>query len=125
MLRYLVLTLCSGFVDQVYWWRLVAHGFGLIDERSNGGWRERIGFRMLEFFLAQLGNSTFVKKLEVAPNVYALQFERESDTVTMMGCHGGIFTGPWPVEYSAAFDSIGQPIEPSEVGESPIYLTSK
>ena len=125
MLRYLVLTLCSGFVDQVYWWRLVAHGFGLIDERANGGWRERIGFQMLEFFLAQLGRATFVKKLEVAPNVYALQFERESDTVTMMWCHGGIFSGPWPVEYSTAFDSIGQPIEPSEVGESPIYLTSK
>ena len=124
MLRYLVLTLCSGFVDQVYWWRLVAHGFGLIDERSNNGWRERVGFQMLNFFLAQLGTATFVKKLEIETDVYAFQFERESDMITMMWCNGGIFNGPWPVEFSKAFDSTGKPIEPKEVGDSPVYLLS-
>jgi hypothetical protein len=31
LVRYLLLTLCSGFVERVYWWRLVAHGYGLVD----------------------------------------------------------------------------------------------
>ncbi len=124
MLRYLVLTLCSGFVDQVYWWRLVAHGFGLIDERADGGWRERIGFQMLCVFLEQLGTATFVKKLETEEEVYALRFERENDEVTMMWCNGRIFTGPWPSEFEKVLDASGEDIELEEVGDSPVYLLS-
>lgn len=124
MLRYLVLTLCSGFVDQVYWWRLVAHGYGLIDERSSNGWRERVGFKMLEFFLALLGNATFVKKLEISTDVYAFQFEHETHTITMMWCNGRSYSGPWPVKFSKAYSSVGERSEPQEVSESPIYLVS-
>ena len=89
----MVITVCSGFVDQIYWWRLVAHGFGLIDERGEGGWRGRIGFKMLCVFLEQLGTATFVEKLETEGEVYALRFERENDEVTMMWCNGRI--GGW------------------------------
>ena len=124
MLRYLVLTICSGFVDQVYWWRMVAHGFGLIDERAEGGWRERIGFKMLSVFLAQLGEATFVEKLEMEEEVYALRFERKNDEVTMMWCNGRTVSGPWPVEFAKALSASGEVIELSEVGDSPVYLIS-
>jgi len=124
MIRYLVLTLCSGFVDQVYWWRLVAHGFGLIDERAEGGWRERIGFRMLCVFLEQLGAATFVEKLEIEEDVYALRFERENDEVTMMWCNARTFDGPWPHEFTSVLDASGEVIELNEVGDSPVYLIS-
>lgn len=124
MLRYLVLTLCSGFVDQVYWWRLVSHGFGLIDERAEGGWRERIGFKMLRVFLEQLGSATFVEKLETEENVYALRFERADDEVTMMWCHGRIFAGPWPGASSSVLNASGEVVDLAEVGESPVYLIS-
>jgi hypothetical protein len=122
VLRYLVLTICSGFVDQVYWWRLVAHGFGLIDERANGGWRERIGFKMLCVFLDQLGEATFVEKLETEEEVYALRFEREDDQVVMMWCNGRSFSGPLPGGFSKVLDATGGVIELTEVGESPVYL---
>ena len=124
MLRYLVLTLCSGFVDQVYWWRMVSHGFGLIDERADGGWRERIGFKMLVVFLEKLGTATFVEKLATEEAVYALRFEREDDEVTMMWCNGRIFTGPWPSEFKKVLDASGEDIELEEVGDSPVYLFS-
>jgi len=124
MLRYMVITVCSGFVDQIYWWRLVAHGFGLIDERGEGGWRERIGFKMLRVFLEQLGTATFVEKLETEEEVYALRFERENDEVTMMWCNGRIFTGPWPSEFKKVLDASGEDIELEEVGDSPVYLLS-
>ena len=124
MLRYMVITVCSGFVDQIYWWRLVAHGFGLIDERGEGGWRERIGFKMLCVFLEQLGTATFLEKLETEGEVYALRFERENDEVTMMWCNGRIFTGPWPSEFKKVLDASGEDIELEEVGDSPVYLFS-
>ena len=124
MIRYLVLALCSGFVDQVYWWRLVAHGFGLIDERADGGWRERIGFKMLCVFLEQLGTATFVEKLEVEERVYALRFERKNDEVTMMWCNGRVFAGPWPGSFKKVLDASGEDIEPEEVGGSPVYFIS-
>lgn len=122
MLRYLVLTLCSGFVDQVYWWRLVAHGFGLIDERGGDGWRERVGFQMLRVFLEQLGSSMFLEKMEIEEDVYAFRFGREKDQVVMMWCQGRIFNGPWPVESSSVLDACGEVIDLTEVGESPVYL---
>lgn len=122
MLRYLVLTLCSGFVDQVYWWRLVSHGFGLVDERAAGGWRERVGFQMLQVFLRELGAATFVEKLETEEEVYALRFERGADEVTMMWCNGRTFTGPWPQKITSVLDALGEEIELTEVGDSPVYV---
>ncbi|MEN8772083.1 MAG: lipopolysaccharide kinase InaA family protein [Akkermansiaceae bacterium] len=122
MLRYLVLTICSGFVDQVYWWRLVAHGFGLIDDRAEGGWRERIAFKMLSVFLKQLGQATFVEKLEVEDEVYALRFEREDEEVVMMWCNGRTYSGPWPVELKRTLNATGEAIELEELGDSPVYV---
>ena len=59
MLRYLCLALCSGFVDRVYWWRLVARGFGLVDDTDPAAWRKRPAFEMLRVFLETVGQSTF------------------------------------------------------------------
>ena len=122
MLRYLVLTLCSGFVDQVYWWRLVAHGFGLIDERAEGGWRERVAFKMLGVFIEQLGSAMFVEKLEIEEDVYALCFEREHEKILMMWCNRRKYSGPWPFECKHAIDATGEMVELEEIGESPMYL---
>jgi hypothetical protein len=122
MLRYLVLTLCSGFVDQVYWWRLVAHGFGLVDERAGGGWRERIAFRMLVVFLRELGEATFVEKIPCEEGIYAFRFERAEGEVTLLWCHDRRFAGPWPVTFRRSLDAEGKEIELEEVGDSPVYL---
>ncbi len=94
VLRYLVIVICSGFVEQVYWWRIVADGFGLVDERIEGEWRKRDGFRMLQVFLEQLGSATFVEKLETEEEVYTLRFEGEDDQIIMLWCNGRSFAGP-------------------------------
>lgn len=51
MLRYLLLACGSGMVNRVYWWRLAAHGYGLIDDLPDGDstheWRSRPGFDVL------------------------------------------------------------------------------
>lgn len=125
MIRYLALVLCSGFVERVYWWRLVAHGFGLVDELDSDGWRERIAFKMLRTFLHQLGQATFVEKLETPEGVYALRFERQDDQVVLLWCNGRKYNGPWPLCSKRALDAEGRDIELSEVGEEPIYLVAQ
>lgn len=62
MLRYIVETVCSGMVDRVYWWRLVARGYGLVDDSDPDMWRERPGYAMLEVFLRTLGGAEFRRK---------------------------------------------------------------
>ncbi len=122
MIRYLALTICSGLVERVYWWRLVAHGFGLVDERAEGGWRKRVGFQMLQTFLRELGPATFVEKMDTPDAVYALRFERTNDEVVLLWCNGRTFSGPWPIHFQKALDSTGEPIQFDEVGNAPVYL---
>lgn len=66
MFRYLLIATCSGLVERVYWWRLVARGFGLVDDSNPKEWIERPAFRMLAVFLRTLGDATFTDKKELA-----------------------------------------------------------
>lgn len=77
MLRYCVHALCSGMIERVYWWRLVARPFGLVDPE---GWRARPAYHALRDFLARFGRSTFVERVPSEEGVYLLRF-RDPDTV--------------------------------------------
>jgi len=81
MLRYYVISLCSGMIDRVYWWRLAAHGFGLVDERDN--WRHRPAYFMLATFLEILGESTFLEKLDSPDQVYLFKFRTSSQEIVL------------------------------------------
>ncbi len=59
MIRYLLIALCSGMVDRVYWWRLVAQGYGLVDDSDHERWRDRPAFKLLQTFLKWVGEATF------------------------------------------------------------------
>ena len=76
MARYLLLALASGHVSRVYWWRLAARGFGLIDDTDLAAWRPRPAFHALHVLFEKLGDATFSKKLETPPGEFALEFTR-------------------------------------------------
>jgi Lipopolysaccharide kinase (Kdo/WaaP) family len=76
MARYLLLTLASGHASRVYWWRLAARGFGLIDDTDPSAWRPRPAFDILQTLLAQVGESTFRRKADAPNGEYALEFTR-------------------------------------------------
>jgi hypothetical protein len=59
MVRYLLIALCSGFCERVWWWNLASRGFGLVDDRD--GWRRRSGWHALAFFHRMLGPAVFEK----------------------------------------------------------------
>jgi len=61
LVRYFVICLASGFVERIYWWQLVAPGYGLIDSRSKE-WRRRPSFRALKTLITHLESCTFTGK---------------------------------------------------------------
>ncbi|MDA0991873.1 MAG: hypothetical protein O3A51_14125, partial [Verrucomicrobia bacterium] len=79
MIRFLCITLCSGMVDRVYWWRLVARGFGLVDDTDVECLRRRPAFQMLKTFIQQVGRSTFQCKRNEPnePGVVCYRFNNE------------------------------------------------
>jgi tRNA A-37 threonylcarbamoyl transferase component Bud32 len=64
MRRYFLLALCSGMAEQVYWWNLAAHGFGLIDDRDPGGWRPRPAYHVFKELVEQMRDATFEREIQ-------------------------------------------------------------
>ena len=62
LVRYFVLCLSTGFVDRIYWWQLVAPGYGLIDSRPER-WKKRPSFFALKSMAERIEGSHFVKKI--------------------------------------------------------------
>ena len=54
LVRYYLLTLGSGLVERVYWWQLVARGYGLAAADDNCRLRLRPAYRALAALAAQL-----------------------------------------------------------------------
>lgn len=68
MIRYLLIALCSGMAERVFWWRLAAHGYGLVDDRAPGGWRPRPAYEALRRFLEDFGDARFSGLAKDAPS---------------------------------------------------------
>lgn len=65
LVRYFILCLASGFVERVYWWQLVAPGYGLVDSRRKE-WRKRPSFYAMKTMVELLEGSTFAGKVQHA-----------------------------------------------------------
>jgi hypothetical protein len=73
MLRYYLITLCSGMVEKVWWWRLAAHGFGICDDKD--GIKKRPAFFALKYFISKTKNSKFLK-YEKKHSIHFYYFEK-------------------------------------------------
>lgn len=84
MIRYLLQAACSGFVERVYWWRLAAHGFGLVDELADP-WRLRPAYHAWARLLEVLGDATFVGNLPAGIFAYLHLFQRPDGEKVAVG----------------------------------------
>ena len=50
MLEYLEDATATGLVERIYWWQLIAHGYGLIDDASHN-YRKRPAFYALKEYM--------------------------------------------------------------------------
>lgn len=122
MLRYLVIALCSGYVDQVFWWRLSAHGYGLVDDLDN--FRQRPAFKALQIFTQLLGRADFICKLPSDGSVYLMEFQTAEHKIIMGWTEQGVYPLPSELQYSYALDRDGNTLNDVNFSGAPVYLIS-
>ena len=130
MIRYLLIALCSGLVDAVYWWRLVARGYGLVDDTDPQNWRERPAYRMLQFFLQSVGNSRFVRHETPGTASSVYWFDNPDGSHTGIAyTHGDAEAWELPPGEIQLFDSQGNRIDATnhtiQLHGEPIYIFAK
>lgn len=110
MIRYIALALCSGFADAVYWWRLVAHGFGLVDD-SQAAWRCRPAYDSFRTFATRLGNAVFRGAVKSPAGIHAYRFSGTSEDDTVLAwAHPAPMTFSIPFHFDALLDRSGREI---------------
>ena len=66
-LRFTLLGICSGQASEMVFWRLVARGFGLVDDTDPTAWRRRPAFQAVRMWFRHLSGARF-KRREDAPD---------------------------------------------------------
>jgi hypothetical protein len=125
MIRYLAAAVCSGLAERVYWWRLVARGYGLVDDTDPAAWRPRPAYEQFKFFLVQLGAARFLRRLSGPESERRLAFETaEGRPVVLAWSVQGSREIPMPEGCSAAADARGRemPAAAFPLGGSPVYM---
>jgi len=117
MLRYYLHALCSGMIDRVYWWRLVAAPFGLIDD-STEPWRPRPAYDALARFLELFGEATFLERIDAGhDDLYVLRFDRG---VVGFSAKGEAEYAP-PFTFARCIDALGETKEGDALTGRPRY----
>ncbi len=119
MLRYLAITLCSGHIEQVFWWRLSAHGYGLVDDLNH--FTPRPAFQALAFFLKRLGKARFIKKHASAEHVYLLEFDDAGKPILMAWCTSGSVNLPPEFLSVQRWDTYGSSTDTQVLSGAPSY----
>jgi hypothetical protein len=126
MLRYLLMSLCSGAAQAVYWWRLAARGFGLVDDSAGHEWWKRPAFGVLKYFLSRVNNSTFSIIMTPAEGVYFYVFKSpdRKDWAIAYSVRQKTEVRV-PFRFRALTDAFGNEMRASEVltlGPRPVYV---
>jgi Lipopolysaccharide kinase (Kdo/WaaP) family len=76
LVRYYLLTLGTGLVERVFWWQLVARGYGLVDPGEAPEGRCRPSFLALRTMLRQLEGCRLEEVLPAPPPARLYRFKR-------------------------------------------------
>jgi tRNA A-37 threonylcarbamoyl transferase component Bud32 len=125
--RYFALVLGTGLIERVYWWRLVARGYGLIAPEIDGRMRRRPAYRALQTLAAELAGTTFLGPLPAPEGAFMYRFERDGKEVVMGWSVEPGVTVTLPGVAARAIDRDGRdlPVTPRPdfvLGPSPVYF---
>ncbi|MCD6191976.1 MAG: hypothetical protein J7L26_00705 [Candidatus Aminicenantes bacterium] len=124
LVRYFLLVGSSGLVSRVYWWQLVAPGYGLIDSRG-GHWRKRPAFYALQTMIRCLEGSLFLGRVLRGDN-YCFLFETENGKLAVCWRKKGQKKIHFPFHLRQGFTCCGDKlvVNSSEMilGESPVFV---
>jgi len=83
--RFYLLALGTGQVERVFWWQLIARGYGLACPEGDGALRRRPSFETLQTLVCELEGSTFLGPLEAEPRCHLYHFRRADGGETVVG----------------------------------------
>jgi hypothetical protein len=126
LVRFYLLALATGAVERVYWWRLVARGYGLVAPEPDGVLRRRPSWHAMRTLIAELEGSIFTGPLPAPEGVWLYRFRREGESVVVAWSleAGRAADLPSPAVGVASRDGASLPIPDGtriEVGPSPVY----
>jgi len=81
LVRYFILTLASGFVERVYWWRLAARGYGLATLQPEGTLRRRPSWHAMRTLVRMLDGARFEELLPVSEGAFLYSFSTRAGKV--------------------------------------------
>ena len=82
LVRYYLLALASGVVNQVYWHQLIAPGYGLIDNRDNSLIKYPAYFAF-KFMLSVLDGAEFIK-MKRQQDTFRLSFVKQGQKIDVL-----------------------------------------
>jgi tRNA A-37 threonylcarbamoyl transferase component Bud32 len=85
LVRYYLLTLGSGMVERVYWWQLVARGYGLAEPQQDHRLRRRPSHRALATLANLLLGARFVGNLPAPVGAMLYDFRDADDRRWVVG----------------------------------------
>jgi len=85
LVRYYLLALGTGLVERVFWWQVVARGYGLVDPADSANPRRRPSFFALKTLLEQLKGSTFEGPLPAREPARLYRFRRPDGKEAVVG----------------------------------------
>lgn len=107
LVRYFLQVLSSGFADRVYWWQMIAKGYGLVDWSDRGDGvielRRRPSFEAFRILALELGGARFEGEVGTAGDgQWLLRFERVDGSRAVVGwAEDGMSTVDLPDEIEA------------------------
>jgi tRNA A-37 threonylcarbamoyl transferase component Bud32 len=122
--RYLLLTLGTGLVERVFWWQLVARGYGLVDPAEAGRLRRRPSFFAFKTLVGVLEGSTLLGLAAAQPGAYLYHFRRADGEQVVAGWTlGGEVTARLPRPARWAVGRDGEELLLSSSASRDVLLT--
>jgi hypothetical protein len=126
LVRYYLLALGTGAVERVYWWQLLARGYGLVAPEPGGGLRRRPAWHALRTLVSELEGTTFTGSLAAPDGVRLYRFRRADDELVVAWSLEPNRSADLPGEAVRAIGRDGEELAPPDgtrirVGPSPVY----
>ncbi len=124
LVRYHLLCLCTGFIERIYWWQLIAPGYGLIDNLSEE-WRLRPGYYAYQNMIKNFKNSLFIKRIiHSSAQIYLFKNKEEKFFIVAWSHRKPIYLYFLP-KIEKIFGRTGEEVSPSQrikINSSPKYI---
>ncbi len=127
LVRYAALALGSGYVERLFWWQLVARGYGLVDPERDGTFRRRPAHAALATLERELGGTICLGPVAIAAPLRRYAFRRPDGGEThLLWSTGETVRLPSEAPPQAVVSRDGTALSAAsagriEVGPAPVY----